>query len=794
MKRSYIDYAMSVIVSRALPDVRDGLKPVHRRILYAMLDGGNTPDKPFKKSARTVGDVLGKYHPHGDVIVYDALVRMAQPFSLRYPLIEGHGNFGSIDGDPPAAMRYTEARLERIALEMLRDIDKKTVDFAPNFDESTEEPRVLPARFPNLLVNGSVGIAVGMATSIPPHNLREVVDACVAMIEDPEISVDGLMKYIKGPDFPTGAQILGRESARAAYETGRGSVTIRAVAEIEPMQNGKSRIIVSEIPYQVNKARLIEKIAELVRERKIDGITDLRDETARAGIRIVMELRRDANANVVLNQLYKYTQMQQTFAINMLALVDGQPRVLNLREVIRHYLDHQKDVITRRTRFELERAEARAHILEGLKIALDNLDEVINTIRSSRTEEIARDRLMERFQLSDKQAKAIVDMRLGRLTGLEREKIEEEYAELTKTIEYLRAVLASEKMVYDIIKRELIEIRDKYGDDRRTRIVAAAEDFATEDLIPEEDVTVTVTHQGYIKRIPTATYRSQRRGGHGVTAMGTKEEDFLEHLFTTTTHQYLLCFTNQGRVHRLKVHEIPEAGRTARGTNIVNLLQLGPGEKITALVAVKEFKAGQYLFFTTRYGVVKRTDLAEFETSRRGGLIAITLDEGDELISAQLTSGKAEVLLITKQGQAIRFAEQDVRVMGRTAHGVKGITLDRDDSVVGAEPVEEGAQVLVVTDRGFGKRTPIEDYRLQSRGGKGIRTITLTRKNGLVAGFKMVRDGDEVMTLTAQGAIIRMSVNDIPILSRYAQGVTVMRFSGDTSIVAVAKVVSKEED
>ncbi len=794
MKRSYIDYAMSVIVSRALPDVRDGLKPVHRRILFAMSEAGNTPDKPHKKSARTVGDVLGKYHPHGDQAVYDALVRMAQDFAIRYPLIDGHGNFGSVDGDPPAAMRYTEARLSKLAMEMLTDLEKNTVDFQPNFDEKEEEPKVLPSRFPNLLVNGSAGIAVGMATNIPPHNLGEVIDAVSMMIDNPNVSVKDLMQAVKGPDFPTGGLILGRDGIKSAFETGRGSIKMRGVATIESMANGKNRILITEIPYQVNKAKLIERIAELAREKKIDGITDLRDESDRHGMRINIELRRDANPKVLLNQIYKYTPMEQTFGVIMLALVGGQPRVLDLREMVHYYLEHQKEVIVRRTKYELEKAEARAHILEGLRIALDHIDAVIALIRASRTPDDARNGLMGKFGLSEKQAQAILDMRLQRLTGLERDKIEEEYAELVQQIEYLRAVLASERMVLAIIKKELNDIKGRFADERRTQITAAADDLDVEDLIAEEDMVITLTHFGYIKRLPVDTYRSQRRGGRGVTGMGTKEEDFLENIFVASTHHHLFFFTNRGKVYRLKVHEVPEASRTAKGTAIVNLLQLGPGEKIAAVKAIREITDDRFLFFVTRMGTVKKTSLGEYGNIRAGGLIAIGLEEGDELIGVHLTSGQSDLILVSAFGQAIRFSEQDVRSMGRSARGVIGMRLDRGDKVIGSAVADEGGQLLVVTDQGFGKRTPLDEYRHTGRGGKGVRTIKLTRKNGDLAVIKVVTEDDELMLISANGVLIRMAVSGISELGRDTQGVTLMRVEEGDKVVGVAKLAGREVD
>lgn len=793
MKNSYMDYAMSVIVGRALPDVRDGLKPVHRRILYAMHELGMTPDKPHKKSARLVGEVLGKYHPHGDTAVYDAMVRLAQDFACRYPLVDGHGNFGSVDGDSAAAMRYTEARMAKITLEMLADIDKETVDFMPNFDDTLEEPIVMPSRIPNLLVNGSAGIAVGMATNIPPHNLGEVIDGIIMMIDSPDVTPDELMMTIKGPDFPTGGFIMGTEGIKSAYRTGRGSVRMRAKTEIEQMNNGKTRILVNELPYQVNKAKLIEKIAELVRDKKIDGITDLRDESDRTGMQVVIELRRDANPQVVLNQLYKHTQLQDTFGIIMLALVDGQPRVLNLREILFYYLEHQKDVITRRTRFDLNKAEARAHIVEGLRIALDRIDEVIKTIRASRTTEIARTALMDNFGLSEKQAQAILDMRLQRLTGLEREKLEEEYRQLMERIAYFRAVLADEKMVLGIIKDELLVVKQKFADKRRSVITEDDTRIDIEDLIAEEDMVITITHQGYIKRIPLDTYRSQKRGGRGVTAMGTKEEDFVEHLFITTTHHYILFFTNKGKVYRLKVHEIPEAGRQAKGTAIVNLLFVSGDEKITTVIPAKSFDTDEYLFTATRRGVVKKTPLRDYSNTRKDGLIALTLDENDELIDVKLTHGNEEMILATQKGMAIRFAEKEVRPMGRTARGVRGIRLSGEDSLIGMEVAQPDSHLLVVTARGFGKRTPLEEYRLQSRGGKGIMTIRPTKRNGLIAGVKVVSNDEELMIITAEGIIIRLAAQDISSMGRTTQGVTLMRLDQKDAVVAVAKVVTKDE-
>ncbi|MDI6637955.1 MAG: DNA gyrase subunit A [Bacillota bacterium] len=791
MKRSYLLYSMSVIVGRALPDVRDGLKPIHRRILYAMSELGLTPDKPHRKSATIVGEVMGKYHPHGDAAIYDTLVRMAQDFSHRYPLIDGHGNFGSIDGDPPAAMRYTEARMAKITLKLLADIDKETVDFVPNFDESLKEPTVLPARFPNLLVNGSSGIAVGMATNIPPHNLGEVIDGVIMLIDNPDASIKELMMIIKGPDFPTGGLIMGRDGIRDAYTTGRGSIKMRARARIETSSGGKTRILVTEIPYQVNKARLIESIAELVRDKKIDGITDLRDESDREGMRIVIELRRDANPNVVLNQLYKHTQMEDTFGVIMLVLVDGQPRVLNLKETLHYYIEHQKEVVTRRTRFELARAEERAHILEGLKIALDNLDAIITLIRQSRTPEVAREGLMKRFKLSEKQAQAILDMRLQRLTGLERKKIEDEYVEVIKLIAKLKGILADEKRVLEVIKEELLAIKEEYADLRRTEITAAATKLDVEDLIAEEDIVVTLTHQGYIKRLPLTTYRSQRRGGRGVTGMSTKEEDFVEHLFVTTTHEYILFFTDKGKIYSIKAYEVPEASRQARGTAVVNLISLSPGESIRAVIPIREFADDKYLVMATRQGVIKKTALSMYDNARRSGVIAIDLAEGDDLVSVKLTSGDEELIIVTAQGQSIRFKEEEVRPLGRIARGVKGISLAKGDTVVGMDVVREGCDLLVVTANGFGKRTPLAEYRLQSRGGKGIKTLKVTPKTGPAADVKVLTGDDELMIISAEGIIIRMNAADIPQQGRSTQGVRVMKLEPGDKVVSVAQVVGK---
>lgn len=793
MQKSYIDYAMSVIVGRALPDVRDGLKPVHRRILYGMFEAGMTPDKPHKKSARVVGDVMARYHPHGDAAIYDTMVRLAQDFSTRYPLVDGHGNFGSVDGDSAAAMRYTEARLSKIATEMLADINKDTVDFVPNYDETLKEPSVLPSKVPNLLINGAAGIAVGMATNIPPHNLGEVVDALVRIIDYPETDSKEIMRIIKGPDFPTGGIILGRQGITRAYQTGRGVIKVRAKALIETANNGKTRIVVTEIPFQVNKAKLIEKIAELVRDKKIEGITDLRDESDRKGMRIVIELRKDVNPNVILNQLYKHTQMQETFGVIMLALVDGQPRVLTLIQVLKLYLEHQKDVITRRTRFDLGKAEDRAHIVEGLRIALQHLDEVIKIIRNSRNVDVAREGLMAKFGLSEKQAQAILDMRLHRLTALEREKLEQEYKELIKTIAYLKEVLANERLVLNIIKEELLEAKAKYSDPRRTQITLKEEELDVEDLIAEEDVVITITHRGYIKRLPLDTYRSQKRGGRGVTALTTRQEDFVEHLFIATTHHYLLFFTNKGKVYRLKVHEIPEAGRQAKGTAIVNLLYLNKEETITTVIPVKSFDEGGYLFMATERGVVKKTALEEYDTSRRDGIIALTLDEHDELIGVRWTDGKSEIILGTRQGMSIRFLEEEVRSMGRTARGVKGITLEDDDMVVGMDIVRNNAEILAISEKGFGKRTEAAEYRPQSRGGKGIITMKVTERTGSLAAIMVAQPGDELMLISGEGVIIRIAVEEISRMGRSTQGVTLMKVGDNDKVVAVAKVAGKED-
>jgi DNA gyrase subunit A len=793
MSNSYIDYAMSVIVARALPDVRDGLKPVHRRILYAMQEAGMGSNKPYKKSARIVGEVLGKYHPHGDSSVYDAIVRMAQDFSIRYPMADGHGNFGSVDGDPSAAMRYTEVRMSKIAELMLQDIDKDTVEFVPNYDESLKEPSVLPSKFPQLLVNGSSGIAVGMATNIPPHNMREVIDGVLMLIDNPETTVDELMTVIKGPDFPTAGQILGLDGIKSAYRTGRGVITMRAEAHIETMSNGKQRIIVTELPYQVNKARLVEKIAELVRDKQIEGITALRDESDRNGMSIVMELRRDANANVLLNQLYKHTQLQDSFGVIMLALVDGRPRVLNLKEVLHYYVEHQKDVITRRTKYELNKAQARAHILQGLTIALDHLDAVITTIRESRTADIARQALMDGFGLTEKQAQAILDLRLQRLTGLEREKIEEEYQEILKTIAYLQGVLADEGKIFGIIKEELTKVKEQYGDDRRTRITLSGADMDIEDLIAEEDVVITVTHGGYVKRMPLTTYRNQKRGGRGVTGMGTKETDFVEHLLITTTHHTIMFFTNRGLVYRLKGYDIPEATRQAKGTAIVNLLPLASGETITAVIPIREYREDRFLFMATKKGIVKKTGLKEYDTARKGGLIALTLDEDDELIGVRFTDGERRIILGTRDGLAIMFEEDDVRSMGRQARGVHGIRLNDMDEVVGMDTVKEDSEVLTVTEEGYGKRTSATEYRVQQRGGKGVINMKVTEKTGAVVGLKVVTPNQELMLITQEGIVIRTNVDEISVISRNTQGVTLMKTENGDRVASLAVMDQKSE-
>lgn len=794
MKKSYINYAMSVIVERALPDVRDGLKPVQRRILYGMSELGMRPDKPHKKSARIVGEVMGKFHPHGDSAIYDAMVRMAQPFSYRYMLVDGHGNFGSVDGDPPAAMRYTEARLSRLAMEILRDIEKDTVDYVPNFDDTLEQPSVLPAKFPNLLVNGASGIAVGMATNIPPHNLNEVISGLTKLIDDPDISIKDLSKVIQGPDFPTGATILGRDGIKEAYQTGRGRIKIRAKSQIEQMSNGKPRIIVTELPYMVNKANLIEKIAHLVRDKKVEGITDLRDESDKSGMRIVIELKKDTSPHVVLNRLYKHTQLQDTFGVIMLALVDGEPKVLNLKEVLSNYLEHQKDIVIRRTRFDLQKAEDRAHILEGYRIALDNIDEIIQLIRSANNDGTAKEGLMTRFGLTERQAVAILDMQLRRLTGLEREKIEAEYAELQKQIAHFKAILGDMNMVYQIIKEELNEIRDKFGDERRTQITSDEGEFEAEDLIAEEDIVVTMTHQGYIKRLPVDTYRSQRRGGRGITALHTKTDDFVEQLFVASTHTYVLFFTNKGKVYRLRGHEIPEASRNARGTAVVNLIHLEPEERVQATIPVKEFSEDYFLTMATKYGVVKKTPLSDFTNIRSGGLICISLDADDELVGVKLTDGQQDIILVTSEGQAIRFPEDQVRSMGRTAHGVRGIRLGDADKVIGMDVVNDNAQLLVVTENGFGKRTNLSDYRITRRGGKGIKTLHRTDKTGPLVAMRVVHENNEIMLISVEGIMIRMSIADISAQGRNTQGVKLMRLDENDRVVALAHIVAKAEE
>ncbi|WP_300282984.1 DNA gyrase subunit A [Peptacetobacter sp.] len=792
MKKSYIEYSMSVIVGRALPDVRDGLKPVHRRILYSMNELNLSPDKPYRKSARIVGDVLGKYHPHGDSSVYLAMVKMAQDFSTRVPLVDGHGNFGSVDGDSPAAMRYTEARMSKLSMELLRDIDKETVDFGPNFDESLKEPLVLPARFPNLLVNGSNGIAVGMATSIPPHNLGEVIDATVHLIDKPDSNVEELMDYVKGPDFPTGAIIMGTESIKEAYKTGRGKVKVRAKAEIEELGKGKQQIVVTEIPYQVNKARLVERIAELVKDKKIEGISDLRDESNRKGMRIVIELKRDVNANIILNNLYKHSQMEETISVIMIALVNGEPKCLNLKEVLHHYIEHQKEVVTRRTKFELNKAETRAHILEGLKIALDNIDEVISTIRSSKASSDAKEKLVEKFALTEVQAQAILEMRLNRLTGLEREKIDSEYNELMKKIAELKEILDSEEVLLSVIKKEIIEIKDKYSDERRTSIQHAEGEIDMRDLIDEEEIAITLTHFGYIKRLPADTYRSQKRGGRGISALTTREEDFVKHLITTTTHSRLLFFTNRGRVFRLNSYEIPEGKRQAKGSAIVNLLQLGPGEKIATLIDVDGKEENKYLLIATKKGMVKKTKIEDFKNINKSGLISIGLKEGDEVIGVKLTNGEQDVMLVTRNGMSIRFSEKDVRDMGRTAMGVKGITLAEGDTVVSMSLDSEGTDMLVVSENGFGKRTDLEEYRSQIRAGKGIKTYNISEKTGSIVGAEMVSEEDEMMIINSDGVLIRIKVDEISIFGRVTSGVKLMNVDEEVNIVSIAKVTTDD--
>ncbi len=792
MKTSYIDYAMSVIVARALPDVRDGLKPVHRRVLYGMHEMGVSWNKPFKKSARIVGEVLGKYHPHGDSAVYDTMVRMVQDFSLRYPLVDGQGNFGSVDGDSQAAMRYTETRLSRIAEEMLRDLDKNTVDFVPNFDDSLQEPTVLPSYIPNLLVNGSSGIAVGMATNIPPHNLGEIIDGLVALIEKPKMSDEELLKLVKAPDFPTGGIIYGYEGVREAYLTGRGKITIRAKANIEIHKNERATIVISELPYQVNKANLIEKIAELVKSGKISEITNVRDESDRDGLRVVIEMKRDAQPTVILNQLYKHTQMQVTFGVIMLALVNGVPKVLTLRQAMGYFLDHRMDVLIRRTKYQLEAAEKRAHILEGYIIALDNIDEVIEIIKKSRNVETARQNLMRRFKLSEIQAKAILDMRLQRLTGLERKKIEDEYKETIKLIERLKGILENEKKRFKIIKDELIEVKEKYADDRRTEIVFDTKDFTLEDIIAEEDVVVTISHRGFIKRFPVSGYRRQARGGRGVTGAGTKDDDFIEHMFITSTHNYIMFFTDKGKVYWLKVYEIPEGGRAARGRSIINLIQKEKDENITAFVAVKEFSDDKYLMMVTKRGTVKKTVLSAYSNVRKGGINAINLVHGDKLVEVKMTDGINDVIIGTRNGLAIRFNEKDVRKMGRTATGVRGIRLSPDDEVIGFIVIRSADTLLVVTDRGYGKRSKIADYRITHRGGKGILTVKTGEKNGKLIAMKEVNNTDELVIISNTGMVIRQSVKEIRVMGRNTQGVRVIRLREGETIADIAKVVREE--
>ena len=793
MRNSYIDYAMSVIVSRALPDVRDGLKPVHRRILYAMQEAGMTSGKPYKKSARIVGEVLGKYHPHGDSSVYDAIVRMAQDFSMRYMLADGHGNFGSVDGDPPAAMRYTEVRMAKIAELMLQDIDKDTVDFVPNYDESLKEPSVLPSKFPELLVNGTSGIAVGMATNIPPHNMSEVIDGVLMLIDNPDASVEELMTVIKGPDFPTGGLIMGTTGIRDAYTTGRGSVKMRAKAHIETMSNGKPRIVVTELPYQVNKARLIEKIAELARDKQIEGITDLRDESDRKGMSIVIELRKDINPDIMLNQLYKHSQLQDTFGVIMLALVDNQPCILTLKQVLHYYIQHQEDVITRRTRYELSKAEARAHILEGLTIALDHLDAVITTIRESQTADIARNALMDGFKLSEKQAQAILDLRLQRLTGLEREKIEEEYQEVLKKIEWLKSVLADESKIMTIIKEELTAVKEKYGDARRTTITYDMSEMSEEDLIADEDVVLTISHNNYIKRMKLDTYNKQNRGGQGILGMSTKEGDFVENILITTTHHTILFFTSRGRVHYLKAYQIAEASRQARGTALINLLKLDKGEKITAVLQVREYNPAQFLFMATRKGIVKKVQLSEFNTTRKLGVIALKLDDDDELIGVKQTDGQKQIVIGTRNGYAIIFDEEEVRSMGRIARGVKGIKLRDGDEVVGMDTIKRDSEILTVTAGGYGKRTKVEEYTTHHRGAMGVINLRVTEKTGEVIGLKVVRDGQELMLISTNGIIIRTGLDKISVIGRASQGVIIMKTAEDDKVASMAILTQKAE-
>lgn len=793
MKKSYMDYAMSVIVGRALPRVEDGLKPVHRRILFAMKELGFTPEKAYRKSARIVGDVLGKYHPHGDTAVYDAMVRMSQDFSTRYELIDGHGNFGSIDGDSAAAMRYTEAKLTKLSLEMTRDIDKETVTYSYNFDDTLKEPDVLPSRYPNLLVNGSNGIAVGMATSIPPHNLEEVIGGVMDYIDNPEISLEELMESIQGPDFPTGSTIMGRESIKEAYRTGRGRVVVRANSVIEEMANNKSRIVVDEIPYQVNKAKMIERIADLVKDKKIEGISDLRDESNREGIRVVIELKRDVNPNVVLNKLYKHTQMQDTFSVIMIALVDGEPKLLNLQGLIYHYVNHQKTIIRKRTEFDLRKAEARAHILEGLKIALDHLDEVIKLIRASQSPQKAKEELMERFELSEKQSTAILEMRLQKLTGLERDKVESEYQEVKALIDELKAILASEQRILDIIKEELQEIKEQFGDPRRTKILEDPTEFKMEDMIEKEDVVITLTHFGYIKRLPVDTYKSQKRGGKGISALTTREEDFVERMIVTSSHDYLFVFTNKGKVYQINVYEVPEAKRQAKGTAIINLLQLEPSEKIAAVIPMKRVNDYKHLFMATKKGLIKKTKLSNFKNSRKSGLTAIKFKEDDELISVRYGNDQDEMMLITQKGKSIRFPQSDIRELGRSAMGVRGIRLTADDEVVSMQILKEDKTLLLVSEKGYGKRTELSEYRIQARGGKGIKTYRITEKTGNVVGARLVMEDEEALVITNDGTMIRFSIDEVSNTGRDTSGVRLIRTEDNTHIVSLA-IMPKEED
>lgn len=793
MKKSYIDYAMSVIASRALPDVRDGLKPVQRRILYSMSELNLTPDKPFRKSARIVGDTMGKYHPHGDSSIYDTMVRMAQVFSYRYMLVNGHGNFGSVDGDSAAAMRYTEAKMSKISMELLADINKDTVDFVPNFDESLKQPSVLPARYPNLLVNGTAGIAVGMATNIPPHNLGEVIDGVVKIIdnevmEDRETDIDELLKIIKGPDFPTAATILGTSGIEQAYRTGKGIVKTRAVSDIEPMSGGKSRIVVTEIPYQVNKAKLIEKIADLVKDKKVVGITDLRDESDRKGMRIVIELKRDANANVILNQLYKHTQLQDSFGINMLALVNNEPQILNLKQVLEHYLNHQRDVVTRRTKFELKKAEDRAHILEGLIKALDFIEEVIRIIRASNSVQEAKLNLMERFDFSEVQAQAIVDMRLRALTGLEREKLEAEYNELQERIKELKAILADSNLLLQVIKEEILVVRNKYADERRTELTFDSSDINMEDLIKKESTVVTMTHLGYIKRQPITTYKSQNRGGKGIKGMKTREDDFVENIFVTSTHDYILFFTNQGKAYRMKAYEVPDAGRNARGTAIVNLLQLDPGEVISAVIPLKAYNEDTYIVMATKNGIIKKSSIMEYQNIRQNGLIAIGLKEDDALIEVKLTDNNQQIILGTKLGQCIVFEEEEVRITGRTSMGVRGMNLNEEDEVIGMQLISQGEDLLIISERGFGKRTKMEHFTPQRRGGKGVKFYKIMGKTGNVVGMKAVHSGNEMIIISTEGVIIRIRVDDVSRYGRITSGVKIMNMDSDIVIAAIARI------